>query len=953
MAIINGTPNEDTLNGTPNADTINGLSGSDELRGFGGNDILIGGTELDTMIGGTGNDTYYLDSQFEQVVELGRQGTDEVHIADIYTLGANVENLVGSVFGTGNALNNRMIGSAAGNRFDGLGGNDTLQGMDGNDTLNGGVGNDLMEGGLGADIYYVDSVGDRVVELGRQGTDEVRTTLNTYSLGANVENLTYVGLGNFNGTGTALANIILGGNGTNILTGGGGNDTLRGGNAIDTAIFAGKSTDYTIVTTDGVTTVADNNAILGGNDGRDTLRGIEQLQFSDRTITLNAPAPVLNLDALNGSTGFRMDGFLEFGGAGRSVSSTGDINGDGYDDVIVGAPFPGTTPGLSFVVFGKAGGWDPVLPLSTLGGASGFRIVGETAGDFIGDAVSSAGDVNGDGLSDLLVGARGFDDNGNELSGAAYVIFGKQSGWGAEFDLTDINGANGFRLNGETAEDFVGGAVASAGDVNGDGFADVIISGVYENTGEGRSYVVFGKATGWSDEIDLSSLNGTNGFQINAEETDDAAGAAVSSAGDVNGDGFDDIFIGAPGTNDVEAGGSYVIFGKASGWSANLDLSSLNGANGFELIGRQIYDQSGFTVSSAGDINGDGFDDMIIGNGLSVYAPIEGGISYVVFGKASGWSADLDLGTLNGTNGFRIDQGPPFQLRGIVAGAGDVNGDGLDDFLVAFGSGTGNYGADNYLIYGRESGWDADLDLSTINGTNGFRLEGGATSTGSSLDSAGDVNGDGFDDLILGAPNADANGVNGSGGSYVVFGGNFNSAVTHLGTNGNDNIAGTIANETFVGALGNDVFTTNGGLDNFQGGAGNDIVRLTTANFSNIDGGHGTDTIALAGAGLTLNLTTIRPADIHSIERISLTGTGNNTLRLSVSDVLDLSDESNTLLVGGNAGDRVFRGTGWTEATTGGNNGDGTSTIAGQVYQHYSAGAASLLVDTDIDTLIS
>jgi hypothetical protein len=182
----------------------------------------------------------------------------------------------------------------------------------------------------------------------------------------------------------------------------------------------------------------------------------------------------------------------------------------------------------------------------------------------------------------------------------------------------------------------------------------------------------------------------------------------------------------------------------------------------------------------------------------------------------------------------------------------------------------------------------------------------------------------------------------------VVFGGNINGAVTHLGTPGDDTLTGSAAAETFVGGTGNDLLIGNGGADAFQGGAGDDVVRVSTLDFHVADGGSGSDTLALDGAGLDLDLTALADSRIRSIERIDIGGTGNNTLTLSVLDVLNLSDESNELLVLGETGDVVNRGAGWTTAATGGSNGDGTSTIDGQTYQIYTAGQATLLIDTDI-----
>jgi hypothetical protein len=213
---------------------------------------------------------------------------------------------------------------------------------------------------------------------------------------------------------------------------------------------------------------------------------------------------------------------------------------------------------------------------------------------------------------------------------------------------------------------------------------------------------------------------------------------------------------------------------------------------------------------------------------------------------------------------------------------------------------------------------------------------------------AGDIDGDGFADVIVSSARADPLGRTNAGESYVIYGGNFTDNVTHLGTAANDSLEGTSAAERFVGGLGHDVLEGGGGADAFHGGAGDDTIAVSTLDFLLVDGGNGADTLRLDGVGLTLDLTALPDARIRSVESIDITGTGNNVLTLGVGDVLELSDESNQLLVKGNAGDIVNQGAGWTAAAAGGTNGNGTSTIGGETFQIYTAGAASFLVDTDM-----
>ncbi len=254
------------------------------------------------------------------------------------------------------------------------------------------------------------------------------------------------------------------------------------------------------------------------------------------------------------------------------------------------------------------------------------------------------------------------------------------------FNLSNLDGSNGFRLDGVAHGDASGTSVSNAGDVNGDGFADVIIgaSGADPNGDfSGSSYVVFGKAAGFAADIDLSSLDGSNGFRLDGVAEGNYSGASVSNAGDVNGDGFDDVIIGAykADPNGDFSGSSYVVFGKAIGFDSTLNLSSLNGNNGFRLDGVAEYDYSGASVSNAGDVNGDGFDDVIVG-ALGADSNGEGsGSSYVVFGKAAGFATAMNLSSLDGSNGFRLD-GEAYDSSGrSVSNAGDVKGIGKINHL--------------------------------------------------------------------------------------------------------------------------------------------------------------------------------------------------------------------------------------------------------------------------------
>ena len=696
-----------------------------------------------------------------------------------------------------------------------------------------------------------------------------------------------------------------------------------------------------------------------------------------------------------------------YGYAGYAITTVRDFNGDGLTDYVMSAPF--ARSGLEtnwaskmYLLYGTTAGI-PQINLSTLTAAQGITIsftnpgfgyfeVGSQGRDVI-----DAGDLNGDGYNDIGLASNRGD--------SAFFIFGRPGNSTSSIDLktvfNNINSnstANGFFIYNDNTQAWAASSI-SAGDINGDGYSDIMVGSsdggnpsVASTFGGGMYFVLYGTAgAGGTDawrNVEMNT-NGMQYFQTSTALSNDRAGYAYSSRftsgdtdydgflgdnlgfiGDVNGDGYGDYIATVPlaDTPNVDSGAAYLMFGSKTPLglfdaSGKFDLKNINAATGIRLKAPEAYEVLGGTryggpfawngitgdvyssyahnkpISSLGDINGDGYNDFAIGSpgwGNSASGNSGAGRVYVMYGKPAGSSwGSTTLAGLNGTDGFTLRKFSATnlsnnQLGWSVSGGFDYNGDGLKDFVVSAPNESTSgltVNGSAYVVFGKlNHSFSADTNLDTLVASgSAVKLSGPVSNSyfGASV-TMGDLNGDGIGDVAVGAPATQPTVAPlYAGRSYFYYGSG--ELLTQKGTTGDDSLAAGVqidglseiaggvdriaagAGNDLITGIGNTSDTGNEGLfDVALGGAGDDTISIIGLNFTLIDGGNGNNTLRTESSdGLTLDLTSLKEK-VNNFSRFDII-TGNNTLKLDASYIAQMISKGNAnrFIVLGDSGDSV------------------------------------------------
>jgi VCBS repeat-containing protein len=924
-----------TLTGEADIDgTGNGLGNT--IVGNSGANTLDGGAGADSMAGGAGDDTYIVDHAGDAVSEAAGEGTDIVYASVSHTLSGNVENLTltseGDINGTGNNLDNIILGNTGNNLLNGGSGNDRIEGGAGNDTLNGGTGADAMAGGTGDDTYIVDNAGDQVSELAGEGVDTVQASI-SHTLSDNVENLTLTGSSSISGTGNELDNVITGNNGSNTLRGlagddtligNSGNDTLDGGIGADT-MSGGYGNDTYIVddagdiVTEGAGAGTDTvhssiDYTLTDNVERLTLTGTENLEGTGNNlgniITGNTGNNVLDGKGGNDTINAGDGNDILIGGDGND-----SLNGQAGDDQLTGDAGNDTLNGGSGADLMVGGTGNDTYVVDNDG-----DVVTEQAGEGTDHVQSSITYTLTDNVENLtLTGSASINGTGNELNN---VITGNNAanildGLGGNDTLYGNNGID-MLLGGNGDDKLYGGAHndvldGGAGNdlLNGGTGADAMTGGsgddtyIVDNAGDQVSELA-------GEGIDLVQSSVSFTLSDNVENLTLTGYSSISGTGN----DLDNVITGNNGSNTLRGlGGDDTLVG-------NNGNDTLDGGAGADTMSGG-YGNDTYVVDDAGDVVTEG-----VNRGTDT---VQSSIDYTLTDNVENLTltGTEDLhGTGNTLNNVITGNSGDNALDG-KAGNDTINaGDGNDTLLGGDGNDSLNGGAGSDQLFG-----DAGND--TLNGGTGAdAMSGGTGNDTYVVDDAGDlVNelvGEGTDHVqssitytltdnvenltLTGTANIDGTGnelnniINGNSGANILN-----------GQAGDDVLNGNAGNDVLLGGEGSDTLNGGTGADIMAGGSGDDTYIVDNA---------GDQVTELAGEGLDTVQASVSHTLSDNLENLTLTasssisGTGNeldnvitgnngsNTLRGMAGDDTLIGNNGNDTLDGGSGADTMSGGIG-------------------------------------------
>ncbi|MEO6279813.1 PA14 domain-containing protein [Roseateles sp.] len=938
--------NVENLTLTGNADiNATGNALDNVLTGNAGNNLLDGGAGSDRMAGGAGDDTYVVDSVGDVVSENFGEGSDTVRSAISYALGANVENLV--LTGTGN-------NSATGNALDNV-----ITGNSGANLIDGGAGADTMAGGAGDDIYVVDNLGDTVTEAAGEGTDLVRSSV-SFTLGANVENLTLTGTANLDGSGNALNNILLGNAGNNLLDGKAGADQMAAGAGDDTYVVDNVGDQITEAVDEGTDSVRSSISwVLGDNLENLTLTGSGNIDATgnaaDNVITGNAGANFIDgkagADTMAGGAG---DDTYVVDNAGDSVTEESNA---GYDTVrsSVSHALSANVEELQLTGTGNISGIGNELDNRIVGNSGANLIDGGAGADtMLGGAgddtyiVDDAGDTVTEaagGGTDLVRSSVSFTLGANienlTLTGTAPI-----SGTGNDLDNVILgNSGNNLIDGGLGADTMAGGAgddtyvVDNAGDV------------VTENAGEGGDTVRAGFSYTLGANLENLVLTGTGDWTGTGNALDNAI-TGNSGNNLIDGGLGADAMAGGAGNDTylVDNTGDTVTEGAGEGidlvqsnvsfrLGANIEQLTLTGSANIDGTGNALANvitgNAGNNVLDGGAgadvmVGGAGDDTYVVDNAGDSVAEQAGEGTDLVRSSVS-WVLGANLENLTLTGGADIDATGNAQANLLIgnggnnlldgrAGADQMAGGAGDDIYIVDNVGdtvTENVGEGNDSVR---------ASISHVLGANVENLQltgsGDLDATGNELDNV--LIGNGGNNVLDGKAGADAMAGGAGDDTYHVDNAGdtvseavgegydrvFASVSFRLGENiedltltgsANINATGNSSANRLTGNAGNNVLDGGAGADQMAGGAGDDIYVVDNAGDTVTENvGEGTDTVR-SSISFVLGA---------NLENLVLAGTANIDATGNTLDNVITGNAGNNTLDGGAGADTMAGGAG-------------------------------------------